>query len=74
MYDDLWVGGKCMYKLEPVLADGGELIVYAPHITEVSFSHGDIIKQIGYTAPPISCITGIALRIFHGDCSRIADI
>jgi len=48
MYDDLWVGGKCMYKLEPVLADGGELIIYAPHITEVSFSHGDIIKQIGY--------------------------
>ena len=48
MYDDLWVGGKCMYKLEPVLADGGELIIYAPHITEVSLSHGDIIKQIGY--------------------------
>ena len=48
MYDDLWVGGKCMYKLEPVLTDGGELIIYAPHITEVSFSHGDIIKQIGY--------------------------
>jgi nickel-dependent lactate racemase len=48
MYDDLWVGGKCMYKLEPVLADDGELIIYAPHITEVSFSHGDIIKQIGY--------------------------
>ena len=23
MYDELWVGGKCMYKLEPVLADGG---------------------------------------------------
>ena len=31
-------------KLEPVLADDGELIIYAPHITEVSFSHGDIIK------------------------------
>src|SRR5690606_15986517 len=26
MYDELWVGGKCMYKLEPVVADGGELI------------------------------------------------
>ena len=48
MYDDLWVGGKCMYKLEPILADGGELIIYAPHITEVSFSHGDLMKQIGY--------------------------
>ena len=31
-----------------MLADGGELIIYAPHITEVSFSHGNIIKQIGY--------------------------
>src|SRR5262249_44011844 len=26
MYDELWTAGKCMYKLEPVLADGGELI------------------------------------------------
>jgi nickel-dependent lactate racemase len=48
MYDDLWVGGKCMYKLEPVVADGGELIIYAPHITEISATHGAIIRQIGY--------------------------
>ena len=48
MYDDLWTGGKCMYKLEPVVADGGELIIYAPHITEVSATHGRIIEQIGY--------------------------
>jgi nickel-dependent lactate racemase len=48
MYDDLWTGGKCMYKLEPVVADGGELIVYAPHIKEVSAVHGSIIEQIGY--------------------------
>ncbi len=48
MYDDLWTGGKCMYKLEPVVADGGELIIYAPHITEVSASHGKIIEEIGY--------------------------
>jgi nickel-dependent lactate racemase len=48
MYDDLWTGGKCMYKLEPVLADGGELIIYAPHITEVSVTHGRLIEQIGY--------------------------
>ncbi len=33
MYDELWIGGKCMYKLEPVVADGGELIIYAPHIS-----------------------------------------
>lgn len=48
MYDDLWTGGKCMYKLEPVVADGGELVIYAPHITEVSKTHGEIIGKIGY--------------------------
>ena len=48
MYDDLWTGGKCMYKLEPVVADGGELIIYAPHIKEVSVSHGELIEEIGY--------------------------
>jgi nickel-dependent lactate racemase len=48
MYDELWTGGKCMYKLEPVLADGGELIIYAPHITEISLTHGKVIKEVGY--------------------------
>jgi lactate racemase len=48
MYDELWVGGKCMYKLEPVVADGGELIIYAPHIHEISVTHGRLIRQIGY--------------------------
>jgi nickel-dependent lactate racemase len=48
MYDELWTGGKCMYKLEPVLADGGELIIYAPHITEVCISHGKALHEIGY--------------------------
>lgn len=48
MYDDLWVGGKCMYKLEPALADGAELIIYAPHIRDVSPVHGKILDEIGY--------------------------
>ena len=48
MYDELWTGGKCMYKLEPVLADGGELIIYAPHITEVCVTHGRTIHEVGY--------------------------
>ena len=48
MYEDLWTGGKCMYKLEPVVADGGELIIYAPHISEVSVTHGEGIEGIGY--------------------------
>ncbi len=48
MYDDIWTAGKVMYKLEPVLADGGTLIIYAPHITEISYTHGKIIDEIGY--------------------------
>lgn len=48
MYDELWVAGKCMYKLEPVVADGGELIIYAPHLHEVSEVHGRLMREIGY--------------------------
>ncbi len=48
MYDELWVAGKCMYKLEPVVADDGELIIYAPHMHEISLTHGKLIRQVGY--------------------------
>lgn len=48
MYEDVWTGGKCMYKLEQVVADGGELIIYAPHISQVSVTHGKLIEAIGY--------------------------
>lgn len=48
MYDDLWTAAKGMYKLEPVIADGGEVIIYAPHISEVSYTHGKLIDEIGY--------------------------
>lgn len=48
MYDEIWTAGKCMYKLEPVVADGGELIIYAPHINEVCVSHGKTIEAVGY--------------------------
>ena len=37
-----------MYKLENVVADGGELIIYAPHIKEISVVHGEIIRKVGY--------------------------
>jgi len=46
-YEDLWTAAKGFYKLEPVVADGGELILYAPHITEVSVMHPHI-TEIGY--------------------------
>jgi lactate racemase len=48
MYDELWVGAKGMYKLEPVVADGGELIIYAPHLNTLSVTHGRWIEQVGY--------------------------
>lgn len=48
MYDDLWTAAKAMYKTEPAIADGGEVIIYAPHITEISYTHGQLIDQIGY--------------------------
>jgi nickel-dependent lactate racemase len=47
-YEDIWVAGKVMYKLEPVVADGGELIIYAPHITRFSVTHEEQIRQVGY--------------------------
>lgn len=48
MYDDLWTGAKGMYKTEPIIADGGEVVLYAPHIREVSYVHGRLIREIGY--------------------------
>ena len=48
MYDDLWTAAKGMYKLEPAIADGGEVVIYAPHITEISYTHGRLIDQVGY--------------------------
>jgi nickel-dependent lactate racemase len=48
MYDEIWVGAKGMYKTDPAIADGGEVIILAPHIHEVSAVHGKILRQIGY--------------------------
>src|SRR6266571_4933592 len=48
IYDDLWTAAKAMYKTEPAIAEGGEVIIYAPHITEISYTHGKLIDQVGY--------------------------
>jgi nickel-dependent lactate racemase len=48
MYDDIWTAGKGMYKIEPAVADGGEVVIYAPHITEISYTHGKLIDEVGY--------------------------
>jgi nickel-dependent lactate racemase len=47
MYDEIWTAAKGFYKLEPVVADGGEVVLYAPHITEISSTHPEI-HDIGY--------------------------
>lgn len=46
-YEDIWTAAKGFYKLEPIVADGGEVIIYAPHITEISVMHPHI-AEIGY--------------------------
>jgi nickel-dependent lactate racemase len=48
LYDDLWTAAKGMYKMEPAVADGGEVVICSPHIDEVSYTHGKLIDEIGY--------------------------
>jgi lactate racemase len=48
LYDDIWTAAKGMYKMEPVIEDGGEVIIYAPHIDEISYTHGKVLREIGY--------------------------
>ncbi len=52
MYDELWTAAKAMYKLEPAVAVGGEVVVYAPHLSEVSRVHGKYIREVGYHTLP----------------------
>lgn len=52
MYDELWTGAKAMYKLEPAVAVGGEVIIYAPHLDVVSHVHGKYIYEVGYHILP----------------------
>lgn len=52
MYDELWTGAKAMYKLEPAVALGGEVVIYAPHLDVVSHVHGKYIFEVGYHILP----------------------
>ena len=47
-YDEMWVGGKASYKLGAIIEDAGELIIYAPHLTKLSETHGALIEKYGY--------------------------
>ncbi len=46
-YEDIWTAAKGFYKLEPIVADGGLLVIYAPHITEISVMHKGLL-DVGY--------------------------
>lgn len=52
MYDELWTAAKAMYKLEPAVAVGGEVVIFAPHLDTVSHVHGRYINEIGYHILP----------------------
>ena len=52
MYDELWTAAKAMYKLEPVVEQGGELIIFAPHLSDVSVVHDRHIRAVGYHILP----------------------
>jgi len=52
MYEELWTAAKAMYKLEPAVASGGEVIIYAPHLEVVSYVHGRYIYEVGYHILP----------------------
>jgi len=47
-YDEMWVGGKASYKLGAIIKEGGELIIYAPHLNSISTTHGHLIEKYGY--------------------------
>jgi hypothetical protein len=34
--------------MEPAIADGGEVVIFAPHIDEISYTHGAVIDEVGY--------------------------
>ena len=59
-YDDLWVGGKASYKLGGIIEDGGELIVFAPHLHSISATHGELIEKYGYA--PLEIVRDLVLQ------------
>jgi nickel-dependent lactate racemase len=52
MYDELWTAAKAMYKLEPAVDIGGEVVIFAPHLDTVSRVHGQFLDEIGYHTLP----------------------
>ena len=57
-YTELWTGGKASYKLGGIIEDGGELVIYAPHLAEISLTHAAFIERFGYA--PIEKVKALA--------------
>lgn len=71
MYDKLWTAGKAMDTLNPALAEGGGLTIYAPHLAIVSSVHGRYMQAIG-SRVLFFLRSGSALGIFCWACWRTA--
>jgi nickel-dependent lactate racemase len=50
-YQDLWTAGKLAYKTQEVVAEGGEIVMYAPHLEKITPLHLDV-ETIGYHSLP----------------------
>ncbi len=50
-YEELWLGGKASYRLGGIIEEGGELIIFAPHLKCISETHGADIEKFGGYAP-----------------------
>src|SRR3954447_2317106 len=46
-YEDMLIGAQGFHQVEPIVADGGQVVIYAPHIRQVSVMHPHI-AEIGY--------------------------
>lgn len=46
-YADIWTAAKGMYKVDPIIEDGGEVILYAPHINQFAYTHPEL-EEVGY--------------------------
>jgi len=64
-YEDIWTAAKGFYKLEPIVADGGELIIYAPHITQISVMHPALLRS-AITTATTSLVSGTSSGTSRG--------
>jgi len=46
-YADMWTAAKGCYKIQPAMAEGGEVVIYAPHVKALSEQHPEVY-DIGY--------------------------